>query len=131
MTKLIRRALAGAAAASAVLIAPLAAVPAADAATDGWAPLSAGHNVGIYDWTNSESNKRYGDLYYNEGSAVHATCWTRGETINNLGNVWYHIDAAIYFRDGLRHHEDVDGWVYGAYVDNNQTFHDGLAECTA
>jgi hypothetical protein len=63
------------------------------------------------------------------GDGVGYTCWTRGENIHNHGNVWYHVVVEAYASiPNLVLF--VPGWVYGAYADDNATFHQGaIAPC--
>jgi hypothetical protein len=115
----------GLAAATAGAIAFAAGPASADATV--W--LSNGHNVGVYNYSSTESGSTNAPVLYlsDGGDWVNAVCWIRGQTLQNMGNVWYYIDEAYYTWIGVPINET--GYVYGGYIDDNAAFHQGLPHC--
>jgi hypothetical protein len=99
------------------------------ASADSYVGLSAGHNVGIYNYSSVGSGKTGApDLLLNDGGDwVHTNCWIRGDQLQNLGNVWYYIDTAYYTWVGVPVSES--GYVYGGYIDGNAAYYSGLPHC--
>ncbi|MEV8530236.1 hypothetical protein AB0451_40310 [Streptomyces sp. NPDC052000] len=87
--------------------------------------LTAGHNVGVYQGAAPNTPKTAADVIV--PGYVTADCWKRGQDINNGGNVWYHVFQEHYSNGSVQYQY---GYVYGAYADNNATFHaNTLVEC--
>ncbi|MFC9329587.1 hypothetical protein [Kitasatospora sp. NPDC057015] len=91
--------------------------------------LTGPHSVGMYITPYVNNKEPYvADLH--PGDTVYVNCWTTGDNINNQGNVWYHVIHEYYNASGNQFYYD---YVYGAYVDSNNTWRarasNGLAHC--
>ncbi|MEU6273784.1 hypothetical protein ABZ871_15455 [Streptomyces populi] len=96
-------------------------------AADALIPLTSDSPVSVNRTTHTR-NGTVGIPDLRVGDAIVADCWDRGDNINNRGNVWYHVRSERYTASGLELF--VAGWTYGAYVDGNDAFHNGvIPEC--
>lgn len=85
--------------------------------------------VGVYS-SPSDDSLKVGVPDMAPGDAVIYTCWTRGQDIHNHGNVWYRVIEEAYGSYIPNLTLFVNGWIYGAYADDNATFHKGtIAAC--
>jgi hypothetical protein len=87
-----------------------------------------GVSAGVFNTPHTRGGKvGVPDLRF--GDAIVADCWDRGDNIGNHGNVWYHTVSERYTAT-TGQEIFVTGWTYGAYVDDNEAFHDGaILEC--
>ncbi|MFF0751701.1 hypothetical protein [Streptomyces sp. NPDC004267] len=115
----------GTAATVAALTASVLGLGAGSASADQYVRLSTTHNVGLYTSPNTWNGKVIESALTAGRDGVLADCWTRGQDINSNGNVWYHITYAYWNVPGAFPYA-TSAYVYGAYVDNNATFHSGV-----
>ncbi|MEV7598092.1 hypothetical protein AB0O91_12010 [Kitasatospora sp. NPDC089797] len=104
-------------------------VSAGSASANGWYVLGirpTGHGVGVYSSPDPGSAKVANDVYSTSGSqnTIYLECWVRGVNIGGQGNVWYRIGGTNYNYFG-----SYKAYTYGAYVDHNWYFHNGVVEC--
>lgn len=87
-----------------------------------------GASAGVFNTPHTRDGKvGVPDLRF--GDAIVADCWDRGDNIGNHGNVWYHTVSERYTATTGQEFF-VTGWTYGAYVDDNEAFHDrAVPEC--